>query len=128
MMFTTNKTGLSSQLLLTLGIVFLISSTAKSSPSDLGDLSFKPLFKAEKCDCLGYSDDIPTFLSDLAGGAIDIFGEGSSEEAAMQQARNMCIDNYRNFASISVSVDTNDVTESGCHIFRTTQNGDWEAL
>ena len=122
------KTWMSSQLLVTLGVFFVLNSTAHGKQSSLTNLSFKPQYKAEKCDCIGNSDDIPTFLSDLAGGSIDIFGEGDSQEAAEKEARNMCVENYRNFARVSVSTDNYDVTESGCQIFKTTQNGDWVSL
>lgn len=122
------KSWISSQLLVTLGVFFILNSTAHGKKSRLTELSFKPHYKAEKCDCIGYSDDIPTFLSDLAGGSIDIFGEGESQAAAEKEARNMCKESYRNFARVSVSIDNYDVTESGCQFFKTTQNGDWVSL
>lgn len=116
-----------SQVVTVLSFLLILNPVAQGKNSKLGNLSFKPSYKAEKCDCIGYSDDIPTFLTDLAGGQIEIFGEGSTQEAAILEARKMCVESYRNFASVSKQ-SQNEVTESGCQIYRTTMNGDWESL
>lgn len=90
--------------------------------------TFKPSYKVEQCDCLGYSEDIPTFLSDLSGGGgISIFGEGKTPEAAQGKARNMCVEAYREFASAKKG-ESGSVTESGCQMFKSTENGDWISI
>jgi hypothetical protein len=87
------------------------------------------LYKAEKCDCIGFSDDIPTFLSDLTGAqGIDIYGEGKSLKEAESSAQNMCIETYRNFASATNSGDTTSISQSGCHMSMSTTEGDWVSL
>ncbi len=109
----------SSQLIVALIVFMGISSKLHASNSTT--------YKAEQCDCLGYSEDIPTFLSDLTKQPPSIYGEGKSKLAAAEQARNMCIESYRSYASQEKRV-TQSITESGCHFFKSTSQGDWEAL
>lgn len=116
----------SSQLVLALAVLIGLSSTANAKNKAP---KFTPKYKVEKCDCLGFSDDIPTFLSDLQGAqGIDIFGEGKTLKAAQKKAQNMCVENYRNFASVSNSEDSKSISQSGCHAFRSTVDGDWESI
>ena len=119
------STYISTQVLSALVVFFGLNSTGHAK------MSFKDSstqYKAEKCDCMGYSDGIPTFLSDLAQG-IDIYGEGASPQAAKEQAQNMCVESYRNFASISVEKEKNhSVSYSGCQIFKSQSGGEWVAL
>ena len=119
------KPNLSLQLIVALVVILGLSTTAQAK--NRTKATFKPTYKAEKCDCLGYEKDIPTFLSDLNGGSADIWGEGSSQKEASQKARNMCVESYRAFASLDKKKQ-DDVTESGCQFFRSTQDGDWESI
>ncbi len=120
-MKTSNQNKIiSSQFILALIIFFGVSSKVQAAQN-------KVTYKAEQCDCLGFSDDIPTFLSDLTKQPPTVYGEGSSQTAAAEQARNMCIETYRSYAS-NDKQNTQSVTESGCHFFKSTGHGDWEAL
>ena len=116
---------ISGQLLLALAIVLGINSTAHARQNK----TFKPSYKIENCDCLGFSEDIPTFLSDLAGAQdLDIYGEGETLKVAQSNAQNKCVETYRNFASVSTIEHPNSVTQSGCRTFRSTPNGEWVSL
>lgn len=113
---------LSSQLVLALAILLGVNSTAYGK-------QFTPMYKAEKCDCIGFSEDIPTFLSDLTGAqGIEIYSEGKSLADAQDQAQRMCVETYRNFASVSELESPNNVSYNGCHWFKSTQDGDWESI
>ena len=115
---------ISGQVVIALAFVFGVQTSAHGQ-----NKSFTPRYKVERCDCLGFSEDIPTFLSDLAGAQdLDIFGEGKSVKAAEKKARNMCIETYRNFASVSKAEDPNNVTQSGCRKLKSTPGGEWVSL
>ena len=118
---------LSLQTLVTLIIFFGLNSTAKAKSHDQQS-KIKPLYKVENCDCLGYNENLPTFLSDLA--QVDIYGEGNSQKEAEKHARNMCIEQYRNHASIEgKNQNFKNVTHNGCHVFvQKTPDSDWKAL
>ena len=125
-MLRAQSIGLTGQLLVAVAIVFGISSIAQAAPNST---KFKPSYKVERCDCFGYSEDIPTFLSDLEGGNdIDIFGEGKSLEAASKSAHNMCVEQYRGLATKSKKYHISSVTESGCTKLRSTPDGEWVAI
>ena len=116
---------LSGQLLLALAVIVGISSTAYAKPNK----TFKSTYKVERCDCLGFSEDIPTFLSDLSGAQdLDIYGEGKTLKDAQRNAQNMCVEAYRNFASVSEKEHPDSVTQSGCHTLRSTPDGQWVSL
>ncbi len=119
----------SGQLLVVLALVFGIHSVAqakKRAPK------FTPMYKVERCDCLGYSEDIPTFLSDLAGAndldELYIFGEGRTLQDAEQSAQNLCIETYRSYASVSKIEDSSSVTQSGCKKMKSTPDGRWVSI
>ena len=115
---------ISAQLIVSLLVNFALTNQAHGKQT-----SHKASYKVENCDCLGFSDDIPTFLSDLPGGAdVQIFGEGKTPNEAQKMAQNMCVETYRNFASISQIEDSTEVTENGCQMFKSTQEGDWESI
>lgn len=111
------KNTLRVQTLIAMIILFGLNSTAHAKS--------KTLYKVEQCDCIGYSDDLPTFLSDLTD--IDIYGEGKSRKAAEKQAERMCVEQFRHFASLANSI-TQRPTYNGCHTYKTTADGDWEAI
>ncbi len=115
-----------SQVVISLALIFGSSSYAQGMQAV--NNNFTPTYKVEKCDCLGFSEDIPTFLSDLSDGHQDIYGEGKSLKEAQNSAQNMCVETYRNFASVSKTEDPNSVTRSGCHQLRSTPDGDWVAI
>lgn len=118
---------LSAQLVLALAVLLGLSSTAIAKKNMTN--KFVPTYKAEQCDCIGFSDDIPTFLSDLVGAQdMDIFGEGKSPTAAQEQAKNMCVETYRNFASVSDTEDKKAISQSGCHMYKSTSDGDWISI
>ena len=121
-MFGSKNFKLSRQLLVAVTLLFCIQSTARAANN------FTPSFKVDSCDCLGFSEDIPTFLSDLSGGNLDIYGEGKTLKAAEEQAQNMCVETYRNFASTSESEHPNNVTRTGCKTMRSTSNGEWVSI
>lgn len=119
------KVSISSQLVLSLIILLGISVNAHGK----GLQTERTTYKVEKCDCLGFSDDIPTFLSDLPGASdIDIQAEGKSPREAQEMAQNMCIETYRNYASVSPSENNLSVTQTGCQLFKSTSEGDWESI
>lgn len=116
---------ISGQLALVLTVVFGIQSVAYGKAKK----NFTPRYKVEQCDCLGFSEDIPTFLSDLAGAQdLHIFGEGKSLKAAEKDAQNMCIQTYRSFASASKNEHPNNVTQSGCTKLKSTASGEWVSI
>ena len=118
---------MSAQLVLALAVLLGVSSTAIAKQTLKDD--FKPSYKAEKCDCIGFSDDIPTFLSDLKGAqGIDIYGEGTTRKEAQTEAQNMCVETYRNFASVSEQEDSKSISHSGCHMYKSTRDGDWVSI
>ncbi len=43
-------------------------------------------------------------------------------------AQNMCVETYRNYASVSQVEDSTEVTENGCQMFKSTNDGDWESI
>ncbi len=82
-------------------------------------------YKVEKCDCFGYKEDIPLFLSDISGAdTFNIEGEGSTRKAAEKQVQNLCVEIYRKFGN---SVDTSLVSHSGCHIYKKNKD-QWELI
>ena len=113
------------QLVVSLLMVVGIQSVAYGQ----GSKNFTPSYKVEKCDCFGFSEDIPTFLSDLPGtSGMDIFGEGKTLKDAEKNAQNMCIESYRNFASLSQQEHPESVTYSGCQKMKTTPDGEWVSI
>lgn len=120
------KISISSQLALTLIVIFGLSYSAHGSQAKKAK---NATYKVEKCDCLGFSDDIPTFLSDLPGASdIDIQAEGKSPSEVQKIAKNMCVETYRNYASVSPTEDVSNVTQTGCQVFKSTNDGDWESI
>lgn len=116
----------SAQLIVSLLVNLMISNPAHGKQTLREQ---KSTYKVENCDCLGFSDDIPTFLSDLPGGSdIQIFGEGKTPDEAQKMAQNMCVETYRNYASVSQVENSTEVTENGCQMFRSTSGGDWESI
>jgi hypothetical protein len=114
---------ISKQLVLAVSVLLVFQSMA------YGAQKFTPSYKVDRCDCLGFSEDIPTFLSDLAGGHdMDIYGEGKSLRAAEKEAKQMCVETYRNFASVSQTEDPNNVTQTGCERLKSTPDGEWVSL
>lgn len=116
----SNKKWFSYQLLIALYVLLGVQSRLQAAMN-----STPTQYRAEQCDCLGFTNDIPTFLSDLTQQAPSIMGEGQTAQEAAEQARQMCIDNYRGFASAAAP---QSVTESGCHFYKLTKNGDWESI
>lgn len=109
-------------------LVVLLGMNSPAFAKKVKKETFKPSYKVEQCDCLGYSEDIPTFLSDLTGsGGVSIYGEGKTPEAAQNKARNMCVEAYREFASTTKGA-AGTVTESGCQLFQSTKDGDWISI
>ena len=83
-------------------------------------------YKVEKCDCLGYKDDIPLFLSDITKAQIfNISGEGSTRKAAEKQVEKLCVELYKSFES---SVDNSLVSHSGCHVYKKNSKNQWELI
>lgn len=131
-MIFAKKLNISGQLMLAIALLFTLSSVAQGRAVMTKKAKFKPTYKVERCDCLGFSEDIPTFLSDLAGAddlsQLDIFGEGNTLQVAETNAQNMCIETYRNFASVSKSESAESVTQSGCKKLKSTPDGEWVAI
>ncbi len=128
-MKVSGQTKVSGQLLVVMALVFGFHNVAygkKQGPQ------FTPMYKVERCDCLGFSEDIPTFLSDLAGAEdveeLYIYGEGKTLQAAEKSAQNLCIETYRSYASVSHEEDPNSVTQSGCTKLKSTPDGRWVSL
>ncbi len=121
---------LSGQLLVVIAVIFGFQSIAHAKR--MSTPKFTPTYKVERCDCLGYSDDIPTFLTDLAGAdSVDelyIYGEGKSIAAAEESAQNLCIETYRSYASVEKKEDASTVTQSGCTKLKSTPDGRWVSL
>jgi hypothetical protein len=116
---------ISTQLILSLIIIFGLSVNAHGKQTKKSNTTYK----VEKCDCLGFSDDIPTFLSDLPGAEhIDIQAEGKSIVDAEKSAQNMCVETYRNYASTSSQESSSSVTQTGCQIFKTDTDGSWVSI
>ena len=83
-------------------------------------------YKVEKCDCFGYKEDIPLFLSDISGAdTFNITGEGPTKEAAEKQVQNLCVEIYEKFGN---SADTSLVSHSGCYIYRKNAKNQWELI
>lgn len=83
-------------------------------------------YKVEQCDCLGYKDDIPLFLSDITEADIfNIAGEGSTRRDAEKQVENMCVALYKKFES---SVDNSLVSHSGCYTYKKNSKNQWELI
>ena len=124
------KFSISSQLLLSLIVLLGLSYNAHGNSTSQSKKSTKNItYKVENCDCLGFSDDIPTFLSDLPGATnIDIEAQGKTLDEAEKSAQNMCVETYRNFASIGTQEKASDVTQTGCQAFKTAANGEWESI
>jgi hypothetical protein len=117
--------GMSLQMIVAITVLFGVHSTSQANT----EATFKPIYKVDRCDCLGFSEDIPTFLSDLAGTQdLGIYGEGPSLAQAEKQAQHMCKETYRSYASASVSEDVNSVTQSGCQKLQSTPHGEWVSL
>ena len=120
------KFSISAQLIVSLVILFGLSYNAHGK-ADAKKSTTK--YKVENCDCLGFSDDIPTFLSDLPGASnIDIEAEGKSIDEAEKTAQNMCIETYRTYASVGEHNNNTSVTQTGCQAFKTAANGEWESI
>lgn len=117
---------ISGQLALVLTLIFGLHSAAYGKQKIK---RFTPSYKVEGCDCVGFSADIPTFLSDLPGAdGMDIYGEGKTLKAAEKQAQNMCIQTYRNFASLSKSEHPDSVTQNSCTKLKSTPSGEWVSI
>jgi hypothetical protein len=118
---------ISGQLVIVLALLFGIHNVAHAQ-----ELEFAPLYKVERCDCLGFDNDIPTFLSDLAGAdSVDelyIFGEGETLQQAEESAQNLCIETYRSYASVAKPETMTSVTQSGCQKLKSTPDGRWVSL
>ncbi len=118
------KFKISGQLALVLTLIFGMHSTAygkRRAPK------FTPQYKVENCDCVGFSEDIPTFLSTLTGGRPDIYGEGKSMKAAEKKAEMMCKETYRGYASASKTEHPESVSFNDCDKMKSTPEGDWVA-
>ncbi|MCB0377824.1 MAG: hypothetical protein KDD33_04965 [Bdellovibrionales bacterium] len=117
---------ISSQLILAVVLIFGLSFPAQAKNKST---QYKPTYKVENCDCLGFSDDIPTFLSDLPNAqGVEIFGEGKDPKEANERAQNMCVETYRNFASTGYFEDHKSVTRTGCKMYKSTPDGDWVSI
>lgn len=116
---------MSKQLVLALVILLGVNVTAQARGK-----SFKPTYKVENCDCLGVDQDIPTFLSDIAGN-LDIEALATSRRGAEKKADKMCVQAYRDFASEDDTYaikSSYQVSSTGCQVFKSTRNGDWKAI
>lgn len=122
---------ISGQLLVAVALVIGFQSVAHAKKKNATP-QFTPTYKVERCDCLGYSEDIPTFLTDLAGAdsvdELSIFGEGNSLQAAEESAQNLCIETYRSYASVTKNSDPQLVTQTGCKKLKSTSDGRWVSL
>ena len=117
---------MSKQLSIALIILFGVNITAQAK-----NKRFTPTYKVENCDCLGVDQNIPTFLSDIAQGSLDIEATGKSRKIAEKKADKMCVQAYRDFASEddSYSVKSNyQVSSTGCKIYQSTLEGGWKAI
>jgi hypothetical protein len=124
-MFAQSQISISGQLIVALALLLGLNSTANANAKNRSGI--ETYYKVERCDCFSFNDNIPTFLSDLTGGQdLAIGGEGKSLDEAKKQAKNMCVESYRSFASVDQLTD--DVTESGCHQFRSTEDGTWVSI
>lgn len=112
------------QLLTTLIIVFF----ALNSSAETNNSSYQPIYKVDRCDCFGFSDDIPTFLSDIIKGDLHISGKGNTLAEAQDEAQRMCIETYRNIASSSQQEDPSNVIYSDCTKMQSTPEGDWVTI
>lgn len=128
----TQRLIVSGQTLVAVVVIFGIHFTAQGKAQYSQKPKFTPRYKVERCDCFGFSEDIPTFLSDLANarelGQLDIYGEGKSIEEAEDQALSLCIETYRHYASRSQNSTPESVTQSGCKRLQSTPEGEWVAL
>lgn len=118
---------LSGQVIVAVAVIlgFTVTAQAKATSEN----KFKPSFKVDRCDCLGFSQDIPTFLSDLNGGYdFDIYGEGRNIAEAEQKADQMCKEVYLTVAEISKLEHPDSVTQSGCEKLKSNPDGDWVSL
>lgn len=116
---------MSKQLIIALVILFGVNMTAQAKGQ-----KFKPTFKVENCDCLGVDQDIPTFLSDIAGD-LDIEATARSRRAAEKKADRMCVQAYRDFASEddNYSIKSSyQVSSTGCQVFKSKADGSWKAI
>lgn len=117
--------GMSLQMLIAMTVIFGVHSTSQANT----DATFKTTYKVDRCDCLGFDKDIPTFLSDLVGHEdLGIYGEGDSLAQAEKAANNMCVESYRSYASVSAKDNSDSVTESGCQKLKSTPDGDWVSI
>ena len=122
-----NRFKITGQLILAMALILGFHSTAYGK--NKARAKFKPTYKVERCDCVGFSEDIPTFLTTLAKtddlDELYIYGEGKTLKAAEKQAEKMCIQTYRDFASVSKKEHPNSVTQSGCTKLKSTPDGEW---
>ncbi len=110
--------GIRSQFIVSMVLIFGFQTAHANTKA-----TFQTTYKVDRCDCLGFEQEIPTFLSDLAGTEdLGIYGEGRSLAQAEQEAHNMCVESYRAYASTG-NIDS--VTESGCQKLKSTPDGDW---
>ena len=119
---------LSGQVVVAVAVILGVSMTAQANKSKVKN-SFKPSYKVESCDCLGFSEDIPTFLSDLASDYdSQIYGEGRSIAEAEKQAGLMCTETYNLYAKSSKQEHPESVTQTGCQKLKSTPDGDWVSV